>query len=166
LSSPKRCIRSALLTFFISLAGCGFQLVGFEAGDLKSVHLVGLNAAPLTSRIFRQALEERGTTIVPFEEEVISVHLHDERSFLRSFATTNVQSTAEYELRLELDFSILKGENILLEDATLISHRYHDVDPNNLSASQEEQDLLLFEMRVNLAEQLIRRIHFFAGQTP
>ena len=55
---------------------------------------------------------------------------------------------------------------MLLEDATLISQRYHDVDPNNLSASQEEQELLLFEMRVSLTEQLMRRIRFFAEQIP
>ena len=164
--SPRGCVRSALLAFLISLAGCGFQLVGFEGSNLKSLHLVGLSNAPLTSRILRQAFEERGTAIVPFGEEVISVHLQDERSSRRSFSTTNTLSTAEYELRLELDVSILKGENMLLEDATLISQRYHDVDPNNLSASQEEQELLLFEMRVSLTEQLMRRIRFFAEQIP
>ena len=73
---------------------------------------------------------------------------------------------AEYELRLELDVSISRGANFLLENATLVSQRVYAVDSNNLSSSYEEQALLLSEMRVNLAEQLIRRIDFLAGPAP
>ena len=83
----------------------------------------------------------------------------DERYYRRSFASTDASSAAEYELRLELDVSISSGENFLLEDATLVSQRVYAVDLNNLSASEEEQKLLLIEMRVSLAEQLLRRVN-------
>jgi outer membrane lipopolysaccharide assembly protein LptE/RlpB len=127
---------------------------------------MGASAAPLTSKSFRQALEDRDVQIVPAGAGVISVHMLDERSHRRSVATTDVFDAAEYELRLELDVSISRGENFLLEHGTLVSQRVYAVDSGNLSGSYEEQALLLSDMRVNLAEQLIRRVNFLAGPAP
>ncbi len=163
---PERLVRYVALAILLGVAGCGFQLRGTESGHLESLNIIGAAAAPLTSRSFRQALEDRDIQIVPAGPGVISVQIHDERSHRRSVATTDVFDAAEYELRLELDVSISRGESLLLEDATLISQRVYAVDSNNLSASYEEQGLLLSEMRVNLAEQLIRRIIFLAGPAP
>lgn len=130
------------------------------------MNIIGVSAAPLTSKSFRQALEDRDVQIVPAGAGVISVHMLDERSHRRSVATTDVFDAAEYELRLELDVSISRGENFLLEDATLVSQRVYAVDSGNLSGSYEEQALLLSDMRVNLAEQLIRRVNFLAVPAP
>ena len=155
----KRVARYLLLAILLGVAGCGFQLLGSETGRFESLNIVGAGAAPLTSRSLRQALEDRGIQIVPAGLGVISIHMLDERYYRRSFASTDAYSAAEYELRLELDVSISSGENFLLEDATLVSQRVYAVDLNNLSASEEEQKLLLIEMRVSLAEQLLRRVN-------
>ena len=163
---PKRVARYLLLAILLGVAGCGFQLLGSETGRFESLNIVGAGAAPLTSRSLRQALEDRGIQIVPAGLGVISIHMLDERYYRRSFASTDVYSTAEYELRLELDVSISSGENFLLEDATLLSQRIYAVDLSNLSASDEEQKLLLTEMRISLAEQLLRRVNFLVRPTP
>ena len=155
-----------MLATLLGVAGCGFQLRGLEADGLESLNIVGASAAPLTSKSLRQALEDRDVQIVPAGAGVISVHILDERSHRRSIATTNVYNAAEYELRLELDVSISRDENFLLEDATLVAQRVYAVDSGNLSGSYEEQALLLSDMRVNLAEQLIRRVNFLARPAP
>lgn len=155
-----------MLATLLGVAGCGFQLRGADSGRLESLNIMGATAAPLTSKSFRQSLEDRDIQVVPAGEGVISVHILDERSHRRSVATTDVFDAAEYELRLELDVSISRGDNFLLENATLVSQRVYAVDSNNLSASYEEQALIMTEMRVNLAEQLIRRIDFLAGPAP
>jgi LPS-assembly lipoprotein len=160
---PENLVRYVVLATLFGLAGCGFQLRGTESGGLESLNIMGASAAPLTSKSLRQALEDRDVQIVPAGAGVISVHMLDERSHRRSVATTDVFDAAEYELRLELDVSISRGENFLLEDATLVSQRVYAVDSGNLSGSYEEQALLLSDMRVNLAEQLIRRVSFLAG---
>ena len=147
------------MAILLGVTGCGFQLLGSETGRFESLNIVGAGAAPLTSRSLRQALEDRGIQIVPAGLGVISIHMLDERYYRRSFASTDAYSAAEYELRLELDVSISSGENFLLEDATLVSQRVYAVDLNNLSASEEEQKLLLIEMRASLAEQLLRRVN-------
>ena len=156
---PKRVARYLVLAILLGGAGCGFQLLGSETGRFESLNIVGAGAAPLTSRSLRQALEDRGIQIVPAGLGVISIHMLDERYYRRSFASTDAYSAAEYELRLELDVSISSGDNFLLEDATLVSQRVYAVDLNNLSASEEEQKLLLIEMRASLAEQLLRRVN-------
>ena len=163
---PESVARYVVLATLLGVAGCGFQLRGTEAGGLESLNIMGASAAPITSKSFRQALEDRDVQIVPAGAGVISVHMLDERSHRRSVATTDVFDAAEYELRLELDVSISRGENFLLEDATLVSQRVYAVDSGNLSGSYEEQALLLSELRVNLAEQLIRRVNFLAGPAP
>ena len=163
---PKRFARYAVLAALLGVAGCGFQLLGSETVRFESLSILGAGTAPLTSRSLRQALEDRNLKLVPTSPGVISVHMLDERFYRRSFATTDVYSTSEYELRLELDVSISRGGNFFLEDATLVSQRVYAVDLNNLSASQEEQKLLLTEMRVNLAEQLLRRVNFFVRPAP
>jgi outer membrane lipopolysaccharide assembly protein LptE/RlpB len=148
------------VAILLGVAGCGFQLIGSETGRFESLNIVGAGAASLTARSLRQALEDRSIQIVPSGPGVISIHMLDERSYRRSFASTDAFSTAEYELRLELDFSISNGENFLLEDATLVSQRVYAVDLNNLSASEEEQKMLFNEMRASLAERLLRRVNF------
>lgn len=163
---PERVIRYVVLAALLGVAGCGFQLRGTESGHLESLNIIGAASAPLTSRSFREALGDRSIQVVPAGAGVISVTLLDERSLRRSVATTDVFDAAEYELRLELDVSVSRGEKFLVEDATLVSQRVYAVDSNNLSASYEEQALLLSEMRVDLAEQLIRRIDFLAGPVP
>ena len=163
---PESVARYVVLATLLGVAGCGFQLRGTEVGGLESLNIMGASAAPLTSKSFRQALEDRDVQIVPAGAGVISVHMLDERSHRRSVATTDVFDAAEYELRLELDVSISRGENFLLEDATLVSQRVYAVDSGNLSGSYEERTLLLSDMRVSLAEQLIRRVNFLAGPAP
>jgi outer membrane lipopolysaccharide assembly protein LptE/RlpB len=163
---PKRVSKYLVLTILLGVAGCGYQLLGSETGRFESLNIVGAGAASLTSRALRQALEDRNIQIVPTGPGVISIHMLDERFYRRSFASTDAYSTAEYELRLELDVSISSGESFLLEDATLVSQRVYAVDLNNLSASEEEQKLLLTEMRISLAEQLLRRVNFLVRPAP
>lgn len=154
------------MAILLGVAGCGFQLSGTERGGLESLNIIGARAAPLTSKSLMQALEDRDVQVVPAGAGIISVHILDERSDRRTVATTDVFDAAEYELRLELDVSISRGEDFLLEEATLVSQRVYAVDSGNLSGSYEEQAELLSAMRVNLAEQLIRRVNFLAGSAP
>ena len=97
---PERLIKYVVLVTLLGVAGCGFQLRGTESGRLESLNIIGASSAPLTSRVFRQALEDRDIQVVPAGAGVISVYLFDERSHRRSVATTDVFDAAEYELRL------------------------------------------------------------------
>lgn len=161
MSFLSRTILVVLLPLIVS--GCGYQLRGSSLGDLLSISFSGTREAPVTFRAIRDTLEESNVTIVAAADGVVAVHLLDERSMRRSVATTDVIDAAEYELRLELDVSITRNEEVLLEQATLIAERVYAVDSANLSGSFEEQTLLMDEMRAELARKLARQIEIVAG---
>jgi len=161
LSSLNRSIFVVLLSLVVS--GCGYQLRGSSLGDLLSISFSGTREAPVTFRAIRDTLAESNVTIVAPANDVVAVHLLGERSLRRSVATTDVIDAAEYELRLELDVSITRNEEVLLEQATLIAERVYAVDSANLSGSFEEQTLLMDEMRSELARKLARQIELVAG---
>ena len=104
--------------------------------------------------------------VVPAAPGVLAVRLLGERSMRRSVATTRTIDAAEYELRLELDVSVSLDGVLLLEKGTLIEERVYSVDKVNLSASVEEQTIVLAEMRSALARKLIRRIEAVMPSLP
>lgn len=159
----KRAIGTALILSLLS--GCGYQLRGSSLGDLLSISFSGTREAPVTFRAIRNTLEDNNVSIVAPSQDVVAVHLLDERSLRRSVATTNVIDAAEYELRLELDVSITRNEEVLLAQSTLIAERVYAVDSANLSGSFEERTLLMDEMRIELAQKLARRIELVAGSS-
>ncbi|MBL6689947.1 MAG: hypothetical protein ISP91_06110 [Pseudomonadales bacterium] len=161
MSFPSRSIFVVLLSLLVS--GCGYQLRGSNLGDLLAISFSGTREAPVTFRAIRDTLEESNVTIVAPANDVVAVHLLGERSMRRSVATTDVIDAAEYELRLELDVSITRNEEVLLEQATLVAERVYAVDSANLSGSFEEQTLLMDEMRAELARKLARQIEMVAG---
>ncbi len=163
LSSLNRLSLIGLLVLLVS--GCGYQLRGSDLGDLLSISFTGTREAPVTFRAIRDSLEESKVTIVSPAVDVMAVHILDERSMRRSVATTNVIDAAEYELRLELDVSITRNEETLLERSTLIAERVYAIDSANLSGSYEEQTLLMDEMRAELARKLTRRIELVNGSS-
>ena len=161
LSFPDRTLAALLL--LLLAGGCGYQLRGSGLGDLRAISFPPEIGAPVTFRAIRNLLEASEVSIVAAGEDVVAVHLLDERSTRRSVATTDVIDAAEYELRLELDVSITRNREVLLARATLIAERVYAVDSANLSGSYEEQTLLLEEMRMELARKLARRIELVAG---
>ena len=155
----------AAVLWLLLVSGCGYQLRGSDLGDLRAISFSGTTEAPVTFRAIRNMVEESDVSIVATGEDVVTVHLLDERSMRRSVATTDVIDAAEYELRLELDVSITRNREVLLEKSTLIAERVYAIDSANLSGSYEKQTLMMAEMRVELARKLARRIALVAGNS-
>ena len=155
----------AAVLWLLLVSGCGYQLRGSDLGDLQAISFSGTTEAPVTFRAIRNMVEESNVSIVAAGEDVVTVHLLDERSMRRSVATTDVIDAAEYELRLELDVSITRNREVLLEKSTLIAERVYAIDSANLSGSYEKQTLMMAEMRVELARKLARRIALVAGNS-
>ena len=151
-----------LLLTLALLSGCGFQLRGTDRSDLPAIQLLGAAQAPATYRVVRDELELLGVSLTPSADNALSVEITDERSLRRSVATTNVIDAAEFELRLELDVSILQDAGSMPVENTLIVERVYAVDSANLAGSFEEQALLMQEMRAELARNLLRQIEVLA----
>jgi LPS-assembly lipoprotein len=140
----------------LAIAGCGFQLRGIDISALESINLVTPGATGETRRVFSRALSDAGVELVPASPDIVTVIVFDERSVRRPVSTSAVMDVAEYELRIEVDISVNRGEKALLPEAFLVAERVYAIDSRNLSGSYEEQTMLLEEIRRDLARQMIR----------
>ena len=157
LSASHRFLPALLLV----ASGCGFQLQSTNVSNLTAISLSSARVAPDTTSAIRKTLESSNVEILSDSPNTMTLHLLDERSLRHSVATTDIIDAAAYEIRLELDVSITRNSK-LLANATLIAERTYAVDSFNLSGSHEEQALLLDEMRMELAQQLVRRMELLA----
>ncbi len=156
-------LQSTALVLLLStmIAGCGFQLRTADLSSIPSLQLSGAAAAPSVYRALNDMVDASGVTTDANVSNGYRVRLLDERSIRRSVATTTLIDAAEYELRLEVDFQISRGDEILVTD-TLIAQRVYSVDAVNLSGSTEEQRLVLDEMRRELSAAILRQIEIIS----
>lgn len=139
-----------LLTLCLLLASCGFQLRGTAVSDIDAVRLTATAATTDLAVLVREELQIAGINLGADSESAINVQLLDERSQRRSVSTSALADAAQFELRIELDVALPSGV------LTLLVERIYSVDSLNLTGSFEEQNLLLAEMRRDLARQLLR----------
>jgi outer membrane lipopolysaccharide assembly protein LptE/RlpB len=156
-------LRGFYLAFlWLSLAGCGWQLrgVGTYQGP-TSLHLVPEDRfAPLTLALLDAM--HRGA-VTPKEDAAISLYLGNEELQRRVVAVTSIGSPVQYELSLSTDFRYqLAGDKTLSTPQTLSVERVFDFDPSNTVAKGEEENTLLEEMRLELAQRILRHARNFS----
>lgn len=136
-----------------SLASCGWQLRGFNKGQLPQ-QLALRTADPYApiARQLQQTLVRRGVQITPGAP--LTLWLDEEVLDKRTVAVTSIGAAAQYELHLSIDFSYTpKGATPPLP-TTLSAQRAFDFIPGTNLAKAEEEQTLIREMR----QELINRI--------
>lgn len=141
-------------------SGCGLQLRGGLAVPerLQSLYLQGDERSPIFQTVER-SFEFSGVTLVnsaaqaPFQIKLIRAQ-HQRRSV----SLNENAKTQEYELRAQLSYSIEDhaGTN-LVKPTVIYTERTYGYDKDHVNAKEAEEELLLQEMRENLAQQLVRR---------
>lgn len=158
-------MRSRLLIILISLclSSCGFHLRGtdnFEA-ELGEIYIdISDNRGDL-HRLLVRAFTQAGVTVVSqAADSALNLSVAGERQSRRAIATTRTISVAEYELRLEVGITLtnLSGE-VVIPKTTLATERIYTFDNSSLVGSGAEENLLLKEMKADLAMQILRRVN-------
>ena len=139
------------------LTSCGFQLRGMDISSLESLSLSGPVSGDMR-RALEQSLEDYRVTTVAAAPGVVDIRLIDARSSRRPVATSARIDAAQYELRLELDVSFALDGRSIGSDISLSAGRIYSVDSLNLSGSYEEQQILMSEIRDEVAGMVIRRV--------
>lgn len=137
------------------MASCGFQLRDSNLSSIERIHVTGDYLRSPLGQTLVSELQRQGVEITAAQPGVITLYLNDEHSSRRRIATSAQIDAAEYELRLVTSFMVARDGIQYLEDLTLATERVYEVDRSNLSGSHEEQRLLLSEMRLDLARQII-----------
>ncbi|MFT6915674.1 MAG: LPS-assembly lipoprotein [Motiliproteus sp.] len=150
----------ALITLLSLSSGCGLQLRGGLAVPerLQSLYLQGDERSPIFQTVER-SFESSGVTLVNSAAQApYQINLIRAQHQRRSASLNENAKTQEYELRAQLSYSIEDNSGaILVKPTEIYTERTYGYDEDHVNAKEAEEELLLQEMRENLARQLVRR---------
>jgi LPS-assembly lipoprotein len=155
----------ALLLTTTMLTACGWHLRGSIAlpEDLNSIHLSAEDTHGSLINDMQRALISNNINVVESSADAnYSIKLLGERSKRRAASVGGDALASEYELTMEVDYSIDRGEEPLLEKDTARVIRTYDYNRNQVLGSSGEEDIIKAEMRNELIQQIVRRLRFLA----
>lgn len=166
-------IRGDLLRFLLVLAcisllsGCGFHLRGAVALPevMARTYVEGGAGSDLYYEL-ENALVNAGAEVVESTEAASAVLiLHKQRLERRVLSVDSQGRAAEYELTLQLAFSLKDSKGLILADNERLSVvRDYSFDPDNVLAKGDEEAALRREMNRFAVSQMMRRLQSLARQ--
>ncbi|MEH6822675.1 MAG: LPS assembly lipoprotein LptE [Motiliproteus sp.] len=153
-------LKLALIALLTLASGCGFQPRGVIAvpEQLKTLYLQGDERSAIYQTVER-SFESSGVVLVNTPEQApYHINLIGIQHQRRSASLNERAKTQEYELRSFLSYEIQDSMGaILVKPTQIYTERTYSYDENSVSAKEAEEALLRQEMRINLAQQLVRR---------
>lgn len=151
------------------LAGCGFHLRG--AIDLpeawEKLHLSSGSPNSELTRTLRDSAESAGVEWRDRDEANFTVELGAERFDQGNLTIGTNARAAELELKMTASLAVVDaGGNELMPPTDVTTYRIIINDPENIAGIAEEARLLRQEMRVDLSQQMLRKLRFLATTTP
>ena len=163
---------SFILGITCLLSACGFQLRGTGEGGTnvpeawKSMHLVTGNPNSEFSREVLSRFAANGVTWADRDVANFSLVLSPERFSQRNLSLNAEARAAEFELTMSAQFTVLDADRTeAMQQTTVSVIKQMENDPRNVVGKAEEVRLLKIEMRTELAQQIMRRIGFYASST-
>lgn len=163
----KKLITLLLCTTLVT--ACGWHLRGslLLPENLQSLHISATDSHGRLATDLKKMIAGYDIKLVDNSNEAqFSLAILGEREERRTVSVGNDALAAEYELTLNADYAIYgaKGE-VLVPKATATVIRSYDHDRNDVLSTGEEERLIREEMRIDLIQQIIRRLSFASQQT-
>lgn len=163
----KTLITALLATCLLS--ACGWQLRGAMNMplDIDNVYVAAQDTHGTLVHTLTRALESNNVAVSDTaSDSQYRILLSNEKQDRRTVSVGTDALASEYELSMSVDYVIQNrvGEN-LTEQTTASAFRAYDFDRNAVVAKNEEERLILNEMRSNLVQQILRRLRF-VSQAP
>ncbi|GAB5414224.1 MAG: hypothetical protein Cons2KO_18270 [Congregibacter sp.] len=163
-------VRHLILALVVlAISGCGFQLRGTGGGSAlpeawKSMHLIADNANSELTRIVEASFSANGVVWLPRGEAAYILRLGNEQFSQRNLSVNAEARAAEFDLQMRADFIVMDRDGqVLMERTTGAVNKQMENDPQNVVGKAEEIRVLRGELRFELAQQIFRRISFFAA---
>ncbi|UTF59980.1 LPS assembly lipoprotein LptE [Gilvimarinus sp. DA14] len=151
------CLAALMLAL---LAGCGWHLRGslMPPLDIDNIRIVSAEQHTQLLRELEEALLDQDIQVVEQDADY-TLALAEEELRRRTVGVGADSLAAAFELRLSINYQLLDANGALIsqQEQASISRSYDATDTTGL---EREQDLLLGEMRRDLARQILRRTYF------
>lgn len=169
--------RLASLTLILGIAclltACGFQLRGTGGASAalpdnwKKMYLITNDPNGEFTKAVDTVFTTNGIVWSTQQEANYLLRLGPERFSKTNLSLNQEARVSQLELTMQSTFSIIgKDGKEAMPDTTASVIRRMDNDPRNELGMGEEVRILKSEMRTELAQQIIRRIGFFATTDP
>jgi len=163
------CAALAALSTVTSLSGCGFQLRG-QGGSSgvpeawRSMHLISANPNAEFTRIVESTFSANGINWQSRGDANYVLRLGPEQFTQRNLSINAEARAAEFDLQMRADFVVFDREGrVVIENGSAAVNKQMENDPQNVVGKAEEVRILRSELRSELANQILRRISFYAA---
>lgn len=154
-------LRTWLITgLVVCLSGCGFQLRGSYSlpEHLSQIQLQSSDPYSAITRHVSKRLQQGGVEIIAGQQDTTPTLLLGEEKLERSnLSLYSDGQVAEYRLIYKLGVTLLKPEQPPQAINLQVQRDYQD-DPSEALAKRREMELLLTEMRQQVADQLLIKL--------
>jgi outer membrane lipopolysaccharide assembly protein LptE/RlpB len=161
---PSRLI---LLFLVMMISACGFHLRGHEDHQslkpLTELHIKGVNRFDDIAANVKQLAKAYNISLTP--QSAWSITLDDEELETWQASTTQSVSTSEYYLRLHVNLHI-HHKDITYQPIHLYEQAMFQDNADESSSKNNEQDILIAELRQKLAKDVLRRVQYIANNPP
>jgi len=171
----QRPARIRLVTWVLAtcalVGACGFQLRGGNGSSAlpeswRSMHLVTANPNAELARVVDANFSANGIVWGTREESSYQLRLGPERFTQRNLSVNAQARAAEFDLVMSAEFSVLdEAGRTVMTSTTATVNKQMENDPQNVVGKAEEVRILRIELRRELADQILRRISFFAANS-
>jgi len=157
-----------LLTALSLVAGCGFQLRGVGETTIpdawKNLHLVTTQSNSEFTRAVIDQFAANGVTWVDAGDANYSLVLSPESFDQRNLSLNAEARVSEFELTMTSQFRVVNtgSQEEVIAPTTVAVVKQMENNPRNVVGKEGETRLIQSEMRMELAEQIMRRVGFFA----
>lgn len=160
----KKLITLLLTTTLIS--ACGWHLRGTvnSIDNVSSLHLGATQGrTELLDELSAEARRAGITLSASASAAEYSINLFNSTDEKRTVSLGTNALASEYELTMSVDYSIHKGQQILIAQETARSIRTYDFDTNQVLGKSREEELIREEMRSELINHILRRLQYMAA---
>ncbi len=144
----------------ILITACGFHLRGHVAipDHVKTIYIDPENPYDPTQRELRQALRLSGITVTDNPQDVYTLRLLREDYSSEPLVIGTDGITKQEQMNLSLQYQIIPPAGEVPEPQTASTQRTLNVNENQVLGQNQEERIILREMRADLANQLLRRL--------
>ena len=156
------------------LCACGFQLRGTGGGSgaalpepWKKMHLITGNPNSEFTQAVRRVFTTDGIQWSGKDDANYLLLLGPERFSQANLSLNAEARVSQLELTMRTTFSVVdaNGSNVISDTSAVVVQQMEN-DPRNAMGKAEELRIHKNEMRTELAQQIMRRIGFFAASNP
>jgi len=143
-------------------SACGWHLRGSInlPDNLTSLYVSAANAHGALITEIKQQLKANKVAIAETSAEApYSLVIVEERNERRTAGVGSDALTSAYEVTLAADYQVrARGGEILAPVTTAVTSRTYNFSAGNASSAEQEEAILLGEMRREIAQQMLRRL--------